>query len=44
MHDGTAFSQEYGIMFSPEQQVSVAATISSGNVVINFTPEQGFLG
>ena len=45
MHDGTtAFSQEYGIMFSPEQQVSVAATISSGNVVINFTPEAGISG
>ena len=40
MHDGvTAFSQEYGIMFSPEQQVSIAATISSGNVVVKFTPE-----
>ena len=33
MHDGTtAFSQEYGIMFSPEQQVSIVATISSNNV------------
>ena len=47
MHDGTtAFSQEYGIMFSPEQlqQVSIAATISSGNVLVNFTPEAGISG
>ena len=44
MHDGTtAFSQEYGIMFSPEQQVSIAATMSSNNVVVKFTPEQGYL-
>ena len=45
MHDGTtAFSQEYGIMFSPEQQVSIAATISSGNVLVKFTPEAGISG
>ena len=45
MHDGTtAFSQEYGIMYSPEQQVSIAATISSGNVQIKFTPEAGISG
>ena len=45
MHDGTtAFSQEYGIMFSPEQQVSVGTNNSSGNVVINFTPEAGISG
>ena len=45
MHDGTtAFSQEYGIMFSPEQQVSIAATISSGDVQIKFTPEAGISG
>jgi len=45
MHDGTtAFSQEYGIMFSPEQQVSIAATMSSNNVVVNFTPEAGISG
>ena len=45
MHDGTtAFSQEYGIMFSPEQQVSIGATIDSGNVQIKFTPEAGISG
>jgi hypothetical protein len=45
MHDGTtAFSQEYGIMFSPEQQVSIAATMSSNNVVVKFTPEAGISG
>jgi hypothetical protein len=45
MHDGsTAFSQEYGIMFSPEQQVSIAATISGGNVLVKFTPEAGISG
>ena len=45
MHDGTtAFSQEYGIMFSPEQQVSIAATISSTNVLVKFTPESGISG
>ena len=45
MHDGTtAFSQEYGIMFSPEQQVSIAATISSTNVLVKFTPEAGISG
>ena len=45
MHDGTtAHSQEYGIMFSPEQQVSIAATISSGDVQIKFTPEAGISG
>ena len=45
MHDGTtAFSQEYGIMYSPEQQVSIAATISSGDVQIKFTPEAGISG
>ena len=45
MHDGTtAFSQEYGIMFSPEQQVSIGATIDSGSVQIKFTPEAGISG
>ena len=45
MHDGaTAFSQEYAIMYSPEQQVSIAATVSSGNVLMKFTPEAGISG
>ena len=45
MHDGTtAFSQEYGIMYSPELQVAIAATVSSGNVLMKFTPEAGISG
>ena len=45
MHDGTtAFSQEYGIMYSPELQVAIAATVSSGNVLMKFTPESGISG
>ena len=45
MHDGaTAYSQEYAIMFSPEQQVSIAATVSSTNVLVKFTPEAGISG
>ena len=46
MHDGTtAFSQEYGIMYSPEQQVSIAAvTVSSNNVLVKVTPEAGISG
>ena len=45
MHDGvTAYSQEYAIMFTPEQQVSIAATVSSNNVLVKFTPEAGISG
>lgn len=45
MHDGvTAYSQEYAIMFTPEQQVSIAATVSSTNVLVKFTPEAGISG
>jgi len=45
MHDGTtAFSQEYAIMFSPEQQVSVASTVSGNNVLVKVTPEAGISG
>ena len=45
MHDGTtAFSQEYAIMFSPEQQVSVASTINGNNVLVKVTPEAGISG
>jgi len=45
MHDGvTAYSQEYAIMYSPEQQVSIAATVSSTNVLVKFTPESGISG
>ena len=34
MHDGTTRSHKNMIMFSPEQQVSIAATISSSNVLV----------
>ena len=45
MHDGTtAFSQEYAIMFSPEQQVSVASTVSGNNILVKVTPEAGISG
>ena len=45
MHDGTtAFSQEYGIMYSPEQQVSISAAVVSTNVVVSVTPESGISG
>ena len=45
MHDGTtAYSQEYGIMYSPEQQVSISAAVVSTNVVVSLTPESGISG
>ncbi len=45
MHDGTtAYSQEYGIMYSPEQQVSISAAVVSTNVVVSVTPEAGISG
>ena len=45
MHDGTtAYSQEYGIMYSPEQQVSISAAVVSTNVVVSVTPESGISG
>ena len=45
MHDGTtAYSQEYGIMYSPEQQVSISAAVVSTNVVVSLTPEAGISG
>ena len=31
-------------MFSPEQQVSIAATVSSSNVLVKVTPEAGISG
>ena len=45
MHDGTtAYSQEYGIMYTPEQQVSISAAVVSTNVVVSLTPEAGISG
>ena len=45
MHDGvTAYSQEYAIMFHSRTTVSIAATVSSTNVLVKFTPEAGISG
>ena len=45
MDDGTtAYSQEYGIMYSNDLLVSVGATIRSGNVELEWTPETGVSG
>ena len=45
MDDGTtAYSQEYGIMYSNDLLVSVGATVKSGNVELEWTPETGVSG
>ena len=51
MHDAggagvtsTAYYQEYGIMYSPTQIVSVSAAYNAGNIVVSITPEQGISG
>lgn len=45
MDDGTtAYSQEYGIMYSNDLLVSVSATVKSGNVELQWTPETGVSG
>jgi len=51
MHDGggagittTTYYQEYGIMYSPVQIVSVSASYNAGNIVVSITPEQGISG
>jgi hypothetical protein len=45
MHNGTtAFSQEYAVMYDPNQIVSVGSTISSGNFQLLVTPEAGVSG
>ena len=45
MRNGTtAFSEEYGVMSSSGLLVSVGATVSSGNVLIQATPETGVSG
>ena len=40
----TAYSQEYGIMYSDDLLISVGATVSSGNVELWWTPESGVSG
>lgn len=45
MDDGTtAYAQEYGIMSSNDLLVSVGATVKSGNVELEWTPETGVSG
>jgi hypothetical protein len=45
MHNGsTAFSQEYAVMYDPNQIVSVGSTISTGNFQLLVTPEAGVSG
>ena len=45
MNNGTtAYSQEYAIMFEPNQIVSVGATVSGGNVLLQVTPKSGISG
>jgi hypothetical protein len=51
MHDAgdagvvpTAYYQEYGIMYSPVQIVSISAVYSGGNIVVSITPESGISG
>jgi hypothetical protein len=45
MDDGTtAYAQEYGIMSSNDLLVSVGATVRSGNVELEWTPETGISG
>ena len=45
MHDGVdAYSQEYAIMHNPSKIVSIEASISGGNVLLQATPETGISG
>lgn len=45
MDDGTnAYAQEYAIMFNNDLLVSVGATVRSGNVELEWTPETGVNG
>ena len=45
MDNGTnAYCQEYGVMYEPQQIVSVGATITGSNVVVSVTPETGVSG
>ena len=42
--NSVAYSNEYGVMYDSELLVSIAATVSSGNVNITATPETGISG
>ncbi len=45
MNNGsTAYSQEYAIMYEPSQIVSVGATVSGANVLLQVTPQTGVTG
>jgi len=45
MHDGTtAYSQEYAVMYNPNKIVSIEASISGSNVLLQATPETGISG
>lgn len=45
MQNGSsAYSQEYAIMFEPNQIISVGATVSSGVCKLQATPETGITG
>lgn len=45
MQNGTsAYSQEYAIMYEPNQIVSIGATVSSGTLKLQATPETGISG
>ena len=45
MQDGsTAYSQEFAVMSSASQLVSLDATISGANVLVRATPESGISG
>ena len=42
--NSVAYSNEYGVMYDSELLVSIAATVSGGNVNITATPEAGISG
>ncbi len=45
MNNGsTAYAQEYAIMYEPSQIVSVGATVSGSNVLLQVTPKSGITG
>lgn len=45
MHDGTtAYSQEYAIMYSPNQILSIDAAVVGSNIDVRLTPESGQSG
>ena len=45
MHDGTtAYSQEFAIMYSPNQILSIDAAVVGSNIDVRLTPESGQSG